>query len=34
MTDVVQPLLDAAAEEYVKANAPWPERTEPCANQS
>jgi branched-chain amino acid transport system substrate-binding protein len=32
MTDVVQPLLEQAAEEYVKSNAPWPERTEPCAS--
>jgi branched-chain amino acid transport system substrate-binding protein len=32
MTDVVQPLLEAAAAEYVKSNAPWPERTEPCAS--
>jgi branched-chain amino acid transport system substrate-binding protein len=31
MTDVVMPLLETAAEEYVKANAPWPERTEACA---
>jgi branched-chain amino acid transport system substrate-binding protein len=32
MTDVVQPLLEAAAAEYVKTNAPWPERKEPCAS--
>ena len=32
MTDVVQPLLEAAAAEYVKTNAPWPERTEACAS--
>ncbi|MEJ8573863.1 ABC transporter substrate-binding protein [Microbaculum marinum] len=31
MTDVVSPLLEAAAKEYVEKNAPWPERTEPCA---
>ncbi|WP_342643349.1 ABC transporter substrate-binding protein [Rhodoligotrophos ferricapiens] len=31
MTDVVQPLLDKAAKEYVAANQPWPERTEACA---
>ena len=31
MTDVVEPLLKAAAEEYVASNAPWPERTEACA---
>ena len=30
MKDVVRPMLEAAAEEYVTANAPWPERTEPC----
>ncbi len=30
MTDVVQPLLETAADEYVKTNAPWPERTEAC----
>ncbi|WP_436639179.1 ABC transporter substrate-binding protein [Microbaculum sp. FT89] len=31
MTDVVQPLLAAAAKEYAEKNAPWPERTEACA---
>ncbi len=31
MTDVVQPLLETAADEYVKANSPWPERDVPCA---
>ncbi len=31
MTDVVEPLLQAAAKEYVEKNAPWPARTEPCA---
>jgi branched-chain amino acid transport system substrate-binding protein len=30
MEDVVRPMLEAAAEEYVAANAPWPEREEPC----
>lgn len=30
MTDVVRPMLEQAAAEYVKANQPWPERTEPC----
>jgi branched-chain amino acid transport system substrate-binding protein len=30
MTDVVQPMLEQAAVEYVKANQPWPERAEPC----
>ncbi|ADZ69265.1 ABC transporter substrate-binding protein [Polymorphum gilvum] len=33
MVDVVQPLLVAAAEEYVKTNAPWPERDVPCAGE-
>ncbi|MDP2118360.1 MAG: ABC transporter substrate-binding protein [Hoeflea sp.] len=32
MTDKVKPLLAAAAEEYKTSNAPWPARTEPCAN--
>lgn len=31
MTDVVTPLLEAAAKEYAEKNAPWPERTEACA---
>ncbi len=30
MTDVVRPLLEEAAAEYVVANQPWPEREEPC----
>ncbi len=34
MTDVVRPLLEAAAEEYVANNQPWPERTEPCDNNT
>ncbi|WP_026379907.1 ABC transporter substrate-binding protein [Afifella pfennigii] len=34
MTDVVSPLLEAAAEEYVKSNAPWPERQVECASGS
>ncbi|MEZ5840444.1 MAG: ABC transporter substrate-binding protein [Hyphomicrobiales bacterium] len=32
MTDVVKPMLAAAADEYKTKNAPWPERTEACAN--
>ena len=31
MTEVVQPLLESAAEDYTASNAPWPERTEACA---
>ena len=31
MTDVVQPLLEAAAKDYTESNAPWPERQVPCA---
>lgn len=30
MTDIVRPMLEQAAAEYVEANQPWPERTEPC----
>jgi branched-chain amino acid transport system substrate-binding protein len=30
--DVVKPLLKKAAEDYAASNAPWPERTEACAN--
>jgi branched-chain amino acid transport system substrate-binding protein len=30
MSDVVRPMLEAAAVEYVKANQPWPERAEAC----
>lgn len=30
----VQPLVDAAAAQYVKAHAGWPKRTEPCAKSS
>jgi branched-chain amino acid transport system substrate-binding protein len=30
MTDVVRPMLEEAAVAYVKANQPWPERTEAC----
>lgn len=30
--DMVKPLLKKAAEEYAASNAPWPERTEACAN--
>ncbi len=32
--DKVIPLIDSAAEEYVKANAGWPKRTEPCDKSS
>ena len=32
--DKVIPLIDNAAEEYVKANAGWPKRTEPCDKSS
>src|SRR5690606_28130642 len=31
MNDVVRPMLEQAAAEYVEKNAPWPERTEPCS---
>jgi branched-chain amino acid transport system substrate-binding protein len=31
MTDVVRPMLEQAAADYVKANQPWPERAEPCS---
>ncbi|MEM5474129.1 ABC transporter substrate-binding protein [Hoeflea sp. AS60] len=30
--DMVKPMLETAAAEYAKSNAPWPERTEACAN--
>jgi branched-chain amino acid transport system substrate-binding protein len=30
MKDKVQPLLDAAANDYVSKNQPWPKRTEAC----
>lgn len=30
--DMVKPLLKKAAEDYAASNAPWPERTEACAN--
>ena len=30
--DMVRPLLEKAAADYAASNAPWPERTEPCAN--
>lgn len=30
MTDVVRPMLEQAAANYVAANQPWPERAEPC----
>ena len=32
--DKVQPLIDAAAADYVKANAGWPKRTEACDKSS
>jgi branched-chain amino acid transport system substrate-binding protein len=31
MTDVVEPLLEAAAKDYVSKNQPWPARAEPCS---
>ena len=31
LTDIVQPLLEQAAADYTESNAPWPERTVPCA---
>ena len=30
----VQPLIESAAQDYVKANAGWPKRTEPCDKSS
>jgi len=30
MTDVVAPLLEASAKDYVSKNQPWPARAEPC----
>ena len=32
--DKVMPLIDSAAEDYVKANAGWPKRTEACDKSS
>ena len=32
--DKVQPLINSAAEQYVKANTGWPKRTEPCEKSS
>ncbi len=32
--DKVQPLINSAAEDYVKANTGWPKRTEPCDKSS
>jgi branched-chain amino acid transport system substrate-binding protein len=32
--DKVLPLIDAAAQDYVKGNAGWPKRTEPCDKSS
>jgi branched-chain amino acid transport system substrate-binding protein len=34
MKDKVQPLLDAAARDYVTKNQPWPKRTEACDKSS
>jgi branched-chain amino acid transport system substrate-binding protein len=34
MKDKVRPLLEAAAEDYVSKNQPWPKRTEPCDKPS
>ena len=34
MKDKVQPLLDAAAQDYVTKNQPWPKRTEACDKSS
>ena len=34
MKDKVQPLLDAAASDYVSKNQPWPKRTEACDKAS
>jgi branched-chain amino acid transport system substrate-binding protein len=34
MKDKVQPLLEAAANDYVTKNTGWPKRTEPCDKQS
>jgi branched-chain amino acid transport system substrate-binding protein len=31
MKDVVRPMLEQAAEEYVSKNQPWPKRAEPCS---
>jgi branched-chain amino acid transport system substrate-binding protein len=34
MKDKVMPLLDAAAQDYVTKNQPWPKRTEACDKSS
>jgi len=34
MKDKVQPMLDAAAKDYVTKNQPWPKRTEACDKSS
>jgi len=34
MKDKVQPMLDAAAKDYVSKNQPWPKRTEACDKSS
>ncbi len=33
MVDKVRPMLETAAADYATANAPWPERTVPCAGE-
>jgi branched-chain amino acid transport system substrate-binding protein len=32
--DKVMPLIESAAQEYVKANTGWPQRTEACDKSS
>ena len=32
--DIVRPMLEAAAADYAKSNAGWPQRTEPCEKGS
>ncbi|MCF3932149.1 ABC transporter substrate-binding protein [Acuticoccus sp. M5D2P5] len=34
MVEKVRPMLEEAAQEYVAANQPWPQRDVPCANAS
>ena len=34
MKDMVQPLLEAAAKDYVSKNTGWPKRTEKCDKSS
>ena len=31
LTDIVRPMLEQAAQDYVKANQPFPARAEPCS---